>query len=160
MRTTSHFYQEQESLWYLGGRRIIQALGERMSGGSGVDLVEFVTPARAHVFTYRRTAEDEALYAIQGEATMTCGDQTVPARAGTFMFLPCGISHHLEVAPDGHFHYLRWMTPVGFAHDAIRMGIPGQALVLAPPLGPDEAKVHHLAALLRAAVPRRGNLPA
>jgi mannose-6-phosphate isomerase-like protein (cupin superfamily) len=154
-KSSSHLYQEQETLWYLGGQRIVQALGERMPAGLE-DLTEFVAPARAHVFTYRLTAEDEAIYATEGNATMTCGELTFPVSAGMLLFLPCGISHHLEVGPNGHFHYLRWMTPDGFAHEVTRMGIPGQPLVLAPPACPDGTKVQQLAQLLRAAAHRQG----
>jgi mannose-6-phosphate isomerase-like protein (cupin superfamily) len=151
--SSPHLYQERETLWYLGGRRIIQALGGQMPGGLG-DLTEFVAPARAHVFTYRHTAEDEALYAAEGNATIACDDLTFPVSAGTLLFLPCGISHHLEVGPNEHLHYLTWMTPAGFAHEVTRMGIPGQPLVLTPPACPDGAKVEHLAQLLRAAAHR------
>ena len=153
-----HLDQERLALWYLGGQSIIQALVERMPAEL-VDLTEFVAPARAHVFTYRQRAADEAFYAIEGDATMTCGDLTFPVGAGMLMFLPCGISHHLEVGPEGHFHYLTWMTPSGFAHDVTRMGVPGESLLLAPPATPDGAKVQHLAELLRAAGPCRRAAP-
>jgi hypothetical protein len=143
-----HIYQEQEALWYLGGQRIIRALGERIPGG--IRVTEFLAPARAHVFTYRPTEGDEALYAISGDATMTCGDLCFQAGAGALLFLPSALSHHLEVGSSSHFRYLTWMTPVGFAHDVTKMGIPGEALVLAPPPPSDRAKVQRLADLIRA----------
>ena len=40
--------KEQEALWYLGGQRIINALGERIEGA--FRLTEFVTPAGTFVF--------------------------------------------------------------------------------------------------------------
>ena len=89
---------------------------------------------------------------------MTCGDLTFPVGAGTFLFLPCGISHHLEVGPNRHFRYLTWMTPAGFAHEVSRIGIPGQPLVLAPPAGPDEKKIQHLTQLLQATTHRKGGV--
>jgi hypothetical protein len=75
----------------------------------------------------------------------------LPVGAGTLLFLPCGISHHLEVGPNGHFRYLTWMAPAGLAHEATRMGVPGQTLILAAPISPDRAKVQQLEAALRAA---------
>ena len=138
--------KEQEALWYLGGQRIINALGERIEGA--FRLTEFVTPAGTFVSAYRHK-EDEAHYVIEGEAIISCGGQVFHASAGTFLFLPCNVPHHMEVSKSGPFRYLKWMTPAGFAHDVTKMGDPNKALLLAPPLAPDRAKVQQLADLLR-----------
>jgi quercetin dioxygenase-like cupin family protein len=39
--------------------------------------------------------EDEALYVLQGEYEIQCGEQTVRARAGAFVFAPREIPHKL-----------------------------------------------------------------
>jgi mannose-6-phosphate isomerase-like protein (cupin superfamily) len=135
---------EQEALWYLGGQRIINALGERIGGA--FRLTEFVTPAGTFVARMHKK-EDEALYVIEGEATIACGGQVFPVSTGTFLFLPCDVPYYMEVSTSSSFRYLTWMTPAGFAHDVTKMGNPNTALLLAPPLAPDQAKVQRLADL-------------
>jgi hypothetical protein len=130
--------QEKEALWYLGGQRIIHALGERIEGA--FRLTEFVTPAGTFIYAYRHK-EDEAIIA--------CGGQVFPVSAGTFLFLPCTVPHQMEVSTSGPLRYLAWRTPAGFAQDVTKMGNPNTALLLAPPLAPERAKVQRLADLLR-----------
>ncbi len=86
---------------------------------------------------------------IEGEAVISCGGQVFHVSAGTFLFLPCNVPHHMEVSKSGPLRYLTWMIPAGFAHDVTKMGNPNKALLLAPPLAPDRAKVQRLADLLR-----------
>ena len=138
--------KEKEALWYLGGQRIINALGERIEGA--FRLTEFVTPAGTLVYAHMHK-EDEAHYVIEGEATISCGEQIFHVSTGTFLFLPCNVPHHMEVSKSGPLRYLTWRTPAGFAHDVTKMGNPNKALLLAPPLSPDRAKVQRLADLLR-----------
>ena len=138
---------EQEALWHLGSRRIINALGEGV--GATFRLTEFVTPAGTFIHTHLHKKEDEALYVIEGEAIISCGGQIFSVGPGTFLFLPCHVPHRLEVSRSGPFSYLTWMTPAGFAHAVTKMGNPNQALLLAPPLAPSRAKVQQLADLLR-----------
>jgi mannose-6-phosphate isomerase-like protein (cupin superfamily) len=140
------FEFEQEALWYLGGLRIINALRERI--GEALHLTEFVSPARTHMYALRR--EEEALYALEGEATVVCAGRVFPVSAGSFVFLPGDVPYQMQVSTFGPFHYLEWLTPPGFAHDVTWMGDPSHALVLNPPLVADRAKVERLAELLRA----------
>ncbi len=139
--------QEKEALWYLGGQRIINALGERIEGA--FRLTEFVTPAGTFVSAHIHKKEDEAHYVIEGEATIACGGQVFHVSAGTFLFLPCTVPHQMEVSQSGPLRYLTWRTPAGFAHDVTKMGNPNTALLVAPPLAPERAKVQRLADLLR-----------
>ncbi len=138
---------EQEALWFLGGQRIINALGEWI-----VDpfrLSEFATPAGTIVSTYRLQG-DEARYVLSGAATIIRAGEAVTVSAGTFLFLPEQVSHRMEVGHSGTFKYLTWMTPSGFAQYVTKMGNKHQMFVLAPPHAPDRAKIGHLADLLRA----------
>ena len=53
--------------------------------------------------------------------------------AGTLVFLPQHVHQHLEVGTSAPFRYLTWVMVTGFAHNALHIGEPGQALVLSPP---------------------------
>jgi mannose-6-phosphate isomerase-like protein (cupin superfamily) len=139
---------EQEALWYLGGQRIITALGGQVAGS--LRLTEWATPAGTVIYAQKYAKEDEALYVLAGEAAVVCGGQSFPVSAGTFLFLPGDVPHQLHISASAPLRYLGWMTPAGFAQDVTKTGTPGQVLLLAPPSVPDSAKAQHLANLLRA----------
>ncbi len=131
MVTPTALNEEQEALWYLGSLRIIQAIGEQ--AGHSVHHTEYVLPARTHIYAHRRQNDDEGVYVIEGEATFSCGQKVMSVTAGTLLILPQNVHHHLEVGKSASFRYLTWVTATGFAHNALHMGEPGQALVLSPP---------------------------
>lgn len=139
--------QEQEALWYLGGLRIIKALGENRPGGW--NFSEEAPPAGTHVFSYAPSPEDSAFYVLEGGVTFVSGSTTVHASAGTFLFLPRNLSYHYEVDRLHAARMLAWRTPLGFSHKVTCMGTPGEALVLPPPRLLDQEKVQQLATLLR-----------
>jgi quercetin dioxygenase-like cupin family protein len=45
--------------------------------------------------------EDEAFYVLEGQMTVTCGEQTWTATPGSFVLLPRGIPHAFTVAAPG-----------------------------------------------------------
>ncbi len=115
--------KEQEALWYLGGLRIIQALGEQPK-------------------------EDTAFYVIEGEAIFVSGEATILATPGTFLFLPRPVGFRSVVTSSGPARILTWTTPMGFAQQVTSMGNPGQAFVLSPPPLYESKKVQQLATFL------------
>ena len=139
--------KEQEALWYLGGLRIIKALGEQTNGVC--KIFEYLEPAGTYTFSYAPYREDTAFYVIEGEAVFSSGRTTLYASPGTFLFLPRNVSFRYEVTGSGPARMLTWTTPMGFAHQATKMGEPGQALVLHPPYILEREKVQQLATLLR-----------
>jgi uncharacterized RmlC-like cupin family protein len=139
--------KEQEALWYLGGLRIIKALGEQTNGVC--KIFEYLEPAGIYTSSYAPYREDTAFYVIEGEAIFFSGEATIHATAGTFLFLPRPVGFRYEVSESGPARMLTWTTPMGFAHQATKMGEPGQALVLYPPYILEREKVQELATLLR-----------
>jgi mannose-6-phosphate isomerase-like protein (cupin superfamily) len=147
MATRATLNEEQEALWYLGSQKIIQAIGEH--AGDAVHLTEHTLPAGTQVYAYRLRDEDEGVYVTKGEATFSCGEKVMSATAGTLLFLPQNVHQHFEVGRSAHLRYLTWMTTTGFAHHILRMGEPGQALVLSPPPFASQERIQQLAILLR-----------
>ena len=147
MATRTTLNTEQEALWYLGNLRIIQAIGEQ--AGRAVHLTEYVLPAGTHIYAHRHRDEDEGVYVAEGEATFSCGEKVIRATAGTLLFLPQNVHHHLEVGKSAPLRYVTWMTATGFAHNVLHIGEPGQALVLSPPLFASQERIQQLAMLLR-----------
>jgi len=58
--------------------------------------------------------EDEALYVLQGEYEIQCGEQTVRAGAGAFVFAPREIPHRLTNVSSGPSTVLGIVSPAGF----------------------------------------------
>ena len=153
MATHTTLNTEQEALWYLGTLRIIQAIGEQ--AGRAVHLTEYVLPAGTHIYAHRHRDEDEGVYVAEGEATFSCGEKVMSVTAGTLLFLRQNVHHHLEVGKSAPFRYLTWMTATGFAHNTLRIGEPGQALVLSPPPFASQERIQQLAMLLGSAMVSR-----
>src|SRR5256886_14559068 len=95
MATRTTLQTEQEALWYLGTLLIIQAIGEQ--DGRAVPLTEYVLPAGTHIYAHRHRDQDEGVYVAEGEATFSCGEKVISVTAGTLLFLPQHVHHHLEV---------------------------------------------------------------
>jgi mannose-6-phosphate isomerase-like protein (cupin superfamily) len=141
-------WQEWETLWYLGGRRIIEALDMQVKQTG--TIFENLVPARTSVFAYGPQPEDTAFYVIEGEATFCSGEATIRATPGTFLFLPRPVGFRYSVPASGHVRILTWTTPLGFAQQVTNMGDLGQAFVLSPPPTFESEKVEQLATILRA----------
>ena len=147
MVTHKTLNEEQEALWYLGSLRIIKAIGEQ--AGYTAHRTEYVLPAGTHIYAHRHRDKDEGIYVAEGEATFSCGEKVMCVTAGTLLFLPQNVHHHLEVGKSASFRYLTWVTATGFAHNALHMGEPGQALVLSPPPFTSQERIQQLAILFR-----------
>jgi mannose-6-phosphate isomerase-like protein (cupin superfamily) len=140
--------EERETLWYLGGLRIIQALETQVKQTS--KIFEYLVPAKTSVLSYAPDPEDTAFYILQGEATFQSGESTIQATAGTFMFLPRSTGYRYIVPATGSLRLFTWTTPPGFAQRVIRMGNPREAFVLSPPPDLESKKAQQFATLLRA----------
>lgn len=148
-------WQERETLWYLGGQRIIQALDTQTKRTGHV--FEYLEPAGTYTFSYAPYQEDTAFYVAEGEVTFSSGKETIHATPGTFLFLPRPIGFRYVVNPSGPARILTWTTQMGFAQQMTSMGNPGQAFVLSPPQVFGSEKVQQLVTLLRnAAKPFEG----
>jgi len=143
-------YEEQEALWYLGSQRIIEAIVEQ--AGHSIHCIEYVLPADTHIYAYRHRDQDEGVYVIEGEAAYSCGKKIMSVTPGTLLFFPQNVHHLLEVGKSASFRYLTWVTARGFAHNALHMGEPGQALVLSPPPFTLQERIQQLATLFRNAM--------
>lgn len=57
--------------------------------------------------------EDEAFYLLEGEMTFHVGEQRLPARTGSFVFLPRDVPHSFTVDGDGEAKVLQLASPPG-----------------------------------------------
>lgn len=81
--------------------------------------------------------EDEAMYVLEGEYEIECGDKRVRAGAGSFVFAPRDIPHKLTNVNSGSSRVLVFVSPAGFE------GFWEEISQLAPP--PDIEKIMAIA---------------
>ncbi|CAL1241896.1 cupin domain-containing protein [Candidatus Methylocalor cossyra] len=58
--------------------------------------------------------EDEAFYVLEGVFEVQCGEETIRAEAGAFVFAPRGIPHKLTNLGPGSGKRLGIVSPAGF----------------------------------------------
>jgi hypothetical protein len=138
---------EQETLWYLGGLRIIQACEPQMKRADA--LFEYLEPAGTVTFSYAPDQEDTAFYLLEGEAAFLSAGAPIHATPGTFVFLPRPVGFRSVVTSPGPARILTWTTPMGLASLVTSMGNPGQAFTLSPPSLVESEKIQQLATLLK-----------
>jgi mannose-6-phosphate isomerase-like protein (cupin superfamily) len=83
--------------------------------GGAYSLFEAIVPAKdpgppPHI----HKNEDEAFYVLEGEFTVSMGDEEFRARRGDFAFLPRGISHKFRSESDTVGRLLVIVNPSGF----------------------------------------------
>ncbi len=117
-----------ERLAFMGQVSLVRARGDQTDGL--LSLTETRTPAGSGPPPHVHEREDEMFFVMEGEYSVTIGDETSTAAPGTFVFAPRGIAHsYVANAPSRH---LTIVSPPGFErflHDAGEAAIAGpQAL--------------------------------
>ncbi len=115
-------------IWYLQMLMTIKASGDRTGGALGlIDLKcpAGMTPLHVH------HKEDEGWYLLEGRITCTCGDRSVTADPGAFLWLPRDVPHRLRFETECHL--LQLAIPAGLEVFHERMGEPAPRLELPPP---------------------------
>lgn len=100
-------------------RIVIKASGPTTDGKFTV--IEDHSPAGAGVPTHVHHHDDEAFYILEGEYTVTCGEETFTAGPGSFVYLPAGVPHSQQIG-DSAARKLIVCAPSGFDAFFIDMG--------------------------------------
>jgi quercetin dioxygenase-like cupin family protein len=82
---------------------------------------------------HARHTQDESLYILDGELSVSCGDRTLTAVAGSLVALPSGIAHSLRVKGSRPVRALRLEPPVGAEPLCADPAQPGREAALPPP---------------------------
>jgi quercetin dioxygenase-like cupin family protein len=114
-----------------GNGRAFQFLGTLMTRKAGVEethggfgLIEQELPAGFAPPPHTHHAEDEAFYVLDGAITFRCGDQTLEATDGSFVFLPRDVAHGFTVAESGPARVLQLNAPAGLEQFFEELGSP------------------------------------
>jgi quercetin dioxygenase-like cupin family protein len=139
--------------WILGLAGRAKATGAQTGGM--FSLIEACCPPGYATPLHIHYQEDEALYVLEGELSVTTGGETTLAAAGSFLYQPRGIAHGFRVVGTGPARFLCQTVPAGADHGPP----PGET----PPslLGPAALELETLADLAaRYQIDVLGPLPA
>ncbi|NPV75375.1 MAG: quercetin 2,3-dioxygenase [Anaerolineae bacterium] len=136
--------EEGQPIWFLGTLMILKATGENTNGAYG--LIEQTLPPGFAPPLHVHHREDEAFYLLEGAATFTCGNQTMKAVPGSYVFFPRDIPHWFHVEGNQPARLLQFNFPAGLEHFFVEMGEPAQKLTLPPAGPPDIGKLAETAA--------------
>ena len=86
-----------------------------------------------------RHDEDEVFMVLEGEMTVTLGDETVVLGPGDSAAAPRDVLHRYEVTSADDARWLALTTPGRFHDFVYELSTPADAAVLPPPSGPPTA---------------------
>ncbi len=79
---------------------------------------------------------DGAFYVLEGRCSIVCGDRTVEASAGSFVFAPRGVVRRSQHTGDRAGRLLVTMTPSGLEQCFDELGVPATDPATPPPPSP------------------------
>lgn len=121
---------EGEARWWIGALAEIKASAEDTAGQLCIVEVTEAPGAEAPLHVHHR--EDEGFWILDGEVTLTVGEETIEAAAGDFAWAPRDIPHGYTVGPNG-CRMLFLCTPAGFENLVREMSVPAGQRTLPPP---------------------------
>jgi len=109
-----------------------------IAGASSTDrsfsIVESTEPAGGGAPLHVHHGEAEAFYILEGTVELTCGDQTVTAHPGDFVYTPKDVPHKYTVGGDKPARLLMLFSRPGFERFFAEGGSPLDQ----PPAGPPD----------------------
>jgi len=130
---------EGEGLWFFNGLFTVKAGGPDTR--EAFTLIEAELPAGEGPPPHIHHNEDEGFYVLEGEVSITCGEQTWTAVPGSFAMLPRGVPHSFTVSPAGNARMLQITSPAQFERFAAEMGEPANTMTMPKPAEVDIPKL-------------------
>ena len=128
-----------EGLWFFNGLFTVKAGGPDTQ--DAFTLIEAELPAGQGPPPHIHHREEEGFYILEGEVSITCGDQTWTALPGSFAMLPRGIPHSFRVSAAGNARMLQITSPAQFERFAAEMGEPATTRSMPEPAEVDVPKL-------------------
>jgi len=96
----------------MGAKSMYKATAEDTRGAYSLAIE--TTPPHSGLPLHVHHRENEAMYILEGEYQIECGDQTIHASKGTFVFLPREVPNRFENVTDAPGSYIYITSPGGF----------------------------------------------
>jgi mannose-6-phosphate isomerase-like protein (cupin superfamily) len=104
--------REGRQFTVMGATTVYKAIAE--DTGGAYSLAVETTPPRGGLSVHIHQREDEAMYILEGEYEIQCGDRTVRASKGAFVFLPRGVPNRFQNVTNAPASFLYITSPGGF----------------------------------------------
>jgi quercetin dioxygenase-like cupin family protein len=129
-----HAIATTEALWFLDTLTIVR---HATAGDAPFSLLDTTArPGNASPL-HRHLDEDEVFTVLEGELTLTVGDETIVVGPGRSAVGPRGVPHRYEVTSTDDARWLVLTTPGGFEAFVRELSEPAEDVALPPaPTGP------------------------
>jgi mannose-6-phosphate isomerase-like protein (cupin superfamily) len=131
-----------ERIWFTTNLMTVKATAETTGGAYG--LLEAVAPAGSGPPLHVHHREDESFWILDGVLTVVCGDDTVTAGPGSYVFLPRDVPHTFVVEGETPARLLSMSTPGGLERYFAAVGRPAETEGLPPAGPPDVARLDRI----------------
>lgn len=131
------------SVWYNGLLMTFLATGEETQGKFA--LIEAVARKGSAPPPHIHHREEEAFYVLEGEMTVSVGDQTIKATPGTLVVVPRNTVHSFVIDSD-QARVLTLLTPAGMEGWFKEFSVPAPTMTLPPPEEPSYSEIQKMLA--------------
>ncbi|HXT16527.1 MAG TPA: cupin domain-containing protein [Gemmatimonadaceae bacterium] len=116
-----------------GPAGVVRVVAGADSTDGSFSIVEVKEPAGSFAPLHTHRGEAEAFYILEGKIELTCGDETVTAGAGDFVYTPRGVAHKYVVTGDQAARVLLFFSRPGFESFFLDGGAPLDRAPSGPP---------------------------
>jgi len=134
----------ERSVWYSGWLLTFLANGEDTRGQFA--LMEQVTRKGNVPPRHIHHREDETFYVVEGEMTLSVGDKTIKAMAGTMVFAPRDVAHSFTIDSE-QVRILVMVAPAGAEGFFQECSVPAPSMTLPPPAETPYSEIQKMMAL-------------
>jgi mannose-6-phosphate isomerase-like protein (cupin superfamily) len=115
---------EGKSVWLVGDLVTVKLQGE--DTGGAYSLVEETSHPGGGPPPHMHHDTDETFYVLEGEVELMAGDRTIPASAGTAVYIPKGTLHTFRNVGTSPSRILALLSPGGFEKFFLEAGEPAR----------------------------------
>ncbi len=128
-----------DSVWLVGDRITVKLTSEDTGGVYSV--AEEISPPQGGPPPHTHRHEEETLYVLEGEVEFLLGEYTIPAEAGSCVYVPRGTLHTFKNVGTSRSRVLAVLSPGGFEKFFLEAGEPAPEGSSPPEGEPDVRRI-------------------
>ncbi len=128
-----------ESVWLVGDRITVKLTSEDTGGVYSV--AEEISPPQGGPPPHTHSQVEETLYVLEGEVEFLLGEDTIPAGAGSCVYVPRGALHTFKNVGTSPSRVLAVLSPGGFEKFFLEAGEPAPEGSSPPEGEPDVGRI-------------------